>query len=235
MIRVLILYYLNIKPTHGYEIQKFIKYTQLDTWTKIQSGSIYYALEKLQKEGMISLLREESIGSKVRKIFEITTAGKGELEHCMQEELNKEIFDVGSDKFILYPFLNSMNKDMIKSCIKLHISALEERRSYFKKWELFKVQPSSLQVETLSFEMILSSLDYQIRWHNALLNELDECLLLGKKTEEFIKQVDFTTMNEDEIPQLSQQDTIKKLKQEILSQPAVAEKKLEELIKLLKK
>ncbi|MDV9924842.1 PadR family transcriptional regulator, partial [Clostridioides difficile] len=51
MIRTLILYYLNIKPTHGYEIQKFLQVSGADRWTKIQSGSIYYALAKLEKDG----------------------------------------------------------------------------------------------------------------------------------------------------------------------------------------
>ena len=39
MVRILILYYLNIKTTHGYEIQKFIQETGLEQWTQIKSGS----------------------------------------------------------------------------------------------------------------------------------------------------------------------------------------------------
>ncbi|WP_235689849.1 PadR family transcriptional regulator [Clostridioides difficile] len=59
MIRTLILYYLNIKPTHGYEIQKFLQVSGADRWTKIQSGSIYYALAKLEKDGGVRVLKEE--------------------------------------------------------------------------------------------------------------------------------------------------------------------------------
>jgi len=235
MIKVLILYYLNTKPTHGYEIQKFIKYTQLDSWTKIQSGSIYYALDKLEKDGMISLLREESIGSKIRKIFSITDEGKKELERCITEELQKEIYEVGSDKFILYPFLNSLDKEHIVKKVNLHIEALKEKKNYFEKWQKIKIQPDSLKVETLSFEIILSNLDYQIRWHAALLQELDACQQLGKKTEDFIRKVDFSTVNADENTQIIQQQMVEKLKQEILAEPLSAEKKLEELIQILKK
>ncbi|MDF2985069.1 MAG: transcriptional regulator, PadR family [Eubacterium sp.] len=235
MIRVLILYYLNTKPTHGYEIQKFIKYTQLDSWTKIQSGSIYYALDKLEKEGMISLVREESIGSKVRKIFNITDEGTKELERSIAEELQKDIHDVGSGKFILYPFLNCMDKEQIANNVNLHIKSLKEKKDYFEKWQKIKIQPASLQVEVLSFEMIVSSLDYQIKWHTALLQELDECQQLGRKTEDFIRKVDFSTVNEEENTQIIQQQMVERLKQEILTQPSSAEEKLEELIKILKK
>ncbi len=235
MIKVLILYYLNIKPTHGYEIQKFIKYTQLDSWTKIQSGSIYYALDKLEKEGMISLLREESIGSKVRKVFSITNEGKKELERCIGEELKREVFNVGSDKFILYPFLNYMDKEQVTKQINTHIKALKGKKDYFQKWQKIKMQGQFLKVESLSFEMIISSLDYQINWHSALIEELDLCLELGKKTEDFIRKVDFSVINEDESCQIIEQQMIEKLKTEILSDPTNAENKLQELIKLLKK
>jgi DNA-binding PadR family transcriptional regulator len=235
MIKVLILYYLSIKATHGYEIQKFIKYTQLDSWTKIQSGSIYYALDKLEKEGMIRLLREESIGLKVRKIFNITEEGRKELQSCLADELRKNIHDVGSDKFILYPFLNNLDKEETVKQITGHIKELKDKREYFEKWQKLKVSPQSLKVESLSFEMIISSLDYQIKWHTALLEELDACFEMGKKTGDFIRKIDFSVMNEDESAQVSQQQTIEKLKQEILTQPTNAQEKLEELIKLLKK
>ena len=235
MIKVLILYYLNTKPTHGYEIQKFIKYTQLDSWTKIQSGSIYYALDKLEKDGMINLLREESIGSKVRKVFSITDDGKKELERSLGEELQKEIFNVGSDKFILYPFLNFIDKEQVIKQTNTHIKALKEKKAYFEKWQKIKLLDQYLKVEALSFEMIISSLNYQISWHSALLEELDKCLELGKKTEDFIRKVDFSVINEGKCTQILEQQTIEKLKTEILSNPAKAENKLQELIQLLKK
>lgn len=79
MIRGIILYYLNIKPTHGYEIQQFINMSGMDQWTKIQSGSIYYALTKLEKERNIAVCREERTGSRVRKIYEITEQGRTTL------------------------------------------------------------------------------------------------------------------------------------------------------------
>ena len=81
MIRGLILYYLNIKPTHGYEIQLFIKVSGMDQWAKVQSGSIYYALNKLEKEKCIQVLREERTGSRVRKIYEITDLGTGGIRN----------------------------------------------------------------------------------------------------------------------------------------------------------
>jgi len=97
MIRVIILHYLNIKPTHGYEIQQFISMSGIDQWTKIQSGSIYYALTKLEKEKNIAIQREERTGSRVRKIYAITEQGKNTLfliEHgipCINAHTNLDL------------------------------------------------------------------------------------------------------------------------------------------------
>ena len=86
MIRGIILYYLNIKPTHGYEIQQYISMSGMEQWTKIQSGSIYYALTKLEKEKNIAVIREEHTGARVRKIYEITEQGR----HTLMAEMRHE-------------------------------------------------------------------------------------------------------------------------------------------------
>ena len=121
MIRALILYYLSLKPTHGYEIQKYIQLNHMDSWTKIQSGSIYYALGKLEKEGILALQREWNIGSKAKKIYSITQKGK--------EELKRPIYEVGSDKFIAYPILQGVDKETIIAEVNEHIVELKKQKS----------------------------------------------------------------------------------------------------------
>ena len=236
MIKALILYYLSLKPTHGYEIQKFIQLNHMDSWTKIQSGSIYYALGKLEKEGLIKLQREEAIGTKVRKIYEITPKGKEELKVCVKEELNREIYDIGSDKFIIYPILQGIEKQEVIAQVEKHINELKTRKLEQEKWQKLKIGKGSLKVEAVCFEMMISSLNYQIKWHEALLEEIDECMASSEQIAQLIKRVDFSTINDlSEVEQEVQVDQITKLKEEILNHPEEAEGKLEKLIQLLKK
>ena len=236
MIKALILYYLSLKPTHGYEIQKFIQLNHMDSWTKIQSGSIYYALGKLEKEGLIKLQREEAIGTKVRKIYEITPKGKEELKVCVKEELNREIYDIGSDKFIIYPILQGIDKKEVIVQVEKHIDKLKARKLEQEKWQKLKIGKGSLKVEAVCFEMMISSLNYQIKWHEALLEEMDECMASSEQIAQLIKRVDFSTINDlSEVEQEVQVDQITKLKEEILNHPEEAEGKLEKLIQLLKK
>ena len=131
MVKGLILYYLSIKSTHGYEIQKFIQLSGMDQWTKIQSGSIYYALTKLEKEKYIQVLKEERTGSRVRKIYEITDLGRKELEKEMRTELMTPIMETGSLKFVLYPMISVLKEKETKQLIEKHISDLEEKKKYW--------------------------------------------------------------------------------------------------------
>lgn len=236
MIKAFILYYLNIKPTHGYEIQKYIQVNHMDSWTKIQSGSIYYALNKLEKEGLIELLREEKSGAKVKKIYQITDTGQGELQQCLKEELGKDLYDIGSDKFIIYPILSSVKKEMIVEEVQKHLELLNTKKAYTEKWRKIKISEHSLKLEAICFEMMLSSLNHQIKWHETLLEELDACIQISEQMSSFIKHVDFSNVEDFEgIIQSIPSKNIDQLKQEILSNPETAAEKLEELIKMLNK
>jgi DNA-binding PadR family transcriptional regulator len=232
IIKVLILYYLSIKSTHGYEIQKFIQINHMDRWTKIQSGSIYYALNKLEKEGLIALKEEVGSGSKARKIYAITNNGREELKELVKNELDNELFPSGSDKFIIYPLLNTLDKQSMVSHINSHIDRLRDKIEYLKKWQNIKINKQSLAVERISFEIMITNLEYQIKWHEALIEEMDKCIVASNEISNLILNFDFSNA---ETIEASTEDSIESLKQEILNNPESAPEKLEELIKKLSK
>lgn len=207
MIRVLILYYLSIKPTHGYEIQKFIQVNHLNQWTKIQSGSIYYALNKLEEQKLIELESEAGGGQKAKKTYRITEDGRSKLRQLVEKELDKDISTIGSDKFIVYPILNGLDEKVIAAKINDHIKNLSAKKSYLETWKDAKVSDNSLKVEALSFEMMISNVNYQILWHEALLEELPECMKKSDEISELIRSVDFSELEPTERPVTNKSDT----------------------------
>ncbi len=195
MVKTFILYFLSIKSTHGYEIQKYIQLNEMNDWTKIQSGSIYYALAKLDKEGLIKKIREENIGKKIRKIYEITDKGRDKLRKMLSDEWTKPIYTIQSDKFVTYPFISGMSKEALIHVVNKHIQQLEKQVTYLEKWKEIKVTDKSLNIEKISFDMMLSSLSYQIKWHQALLNEIDTYIKISDNIKKFIKSMDFSEIN----------------------------------------
>jgi len=235
MIRPLILYFLSIKETHGYEIQKYIQLNHMESWTKIQSGSIYYALTKLEQEGFIQLSRIEKIGKKNRKVYKITEKGLVEKTLLFQNELKRQMNDVGSDKFVLYPFVGCMDKDVLVLEIKDHLKTLINKQNEIKKWKALKVAESTTTLEALSFDLMIDNLDGQIKWHEVLLADVDTYIQLEPKVRDLIGNVDFSMLKEENMPSaISQERTIEQMKKDILSNPETAQEDLENLIKLLK-
>jgi len=190
MIRGLILFYLNIKSTHGYEIQRFIQLSGVDKWAKIQSGSIYYALSKLESEKNITVLKEERTGSRVRKIFMITELGKTALHEEMKEALATPIANVGSMKFITAPIISTLSKEEMITILSKHISELNEQKEYWEVWKKAKAGENQPKLIQLSFKIAIDSIDNQILWHEELLDNIDENILESGSMREIIEKFD---------------------------------------------
>lgn len=196
MTETLILYFLSIKSTHGYEIQKFIQLNEMNDWTTIRSGSIYYALSKLEKLGHIVLAETIPINGKMRKVYAISKLGRQALKKSVKEQMNKNIYDVKSDKFIAYPFLKGLEKDEIIGVVIKHIENLRKAKENLEYWQTKKLHKGSLKIERLSFEMMIQGYENQIKWHQALIEEIDECLQASDIVEQLILQNDFSNMSQ---------------------------------------
>lgn len=237
MIRAFILYYLNMKPTHGYEIQKFLQISGTEQWAKIQSGSIYYALTKLEKEKYIQVLREERTGSRVRKIYSITESGKTELHREMAEELAKPIAAIGSIKFFTDPMLSTLKKEEIIGIVTKHIEDLQEQKEFWVRWKSIKIDDQTPALSRLTFEMTIQSFEDQIIWHQELLQNLDTYVKASKDTEEIIKSLNFDDFDEKDTDTEDEKKLSYaiKLKEEILKDPNNAVMNLDRIIEQLQK
>lgn len=237
MVRAFILYYLNIKPTHGYEIQRFLQVSGTECWAKIQSGSIYYALTKLEKEGFIEVLKEERTGSRVRKIYSITSSGKEELNREMAKELAAPIVATGSVKFITDPMLSTLSKDESIKIISEHISKLNEEMEFWIKWEKVKADDDTNKLTRLSFDMTIESYKRQIQWHEELLNNIDKYIEESMENPKLIKLFDFNS-EIDEDKKVDSDERIaylSKIKEEIMKNPTSAINNLDKIINELQK
>jgi len=82
-LEIMILQSLQRQPMHGYALVKHIKQIS-DNLLQIEEGSLYPALQRLLREGLLD--SEEGISAKGRptRIYRVTTAGMQHLEKEMQ-------------------------------------------------------------------------------------------------------------------------------------------------------
>ncbi|QAA33583.1 PadR family transcriptional regulator [Clostridium manihotivorum] len=234
MVKILILYYLNIKATHGYEIQKFIQASGFDTWANIKAGSIYYALSKMEKDGEIELVREETRGSRVRRIYKVTELGIVELKKSIEKELDKSLIPLNSDKFILPITFNKLDKEVAIRIIEERIKELNKTLEYWNFWRNRKIDSKSPQVEMISFDMTISNYQYELKWYKALIEEFDMYCELSEKNEEMIRNFDFSEIDEKEMNDIDiEKASVNQLKEMILNNSDLSKAALEKLISVL--
>ena len=215
MVKVLILYYLSIKQTHGYEIQKFIQMSGFDVWANIKMGSIYYALNKLEQEKKIKVIKEISKEGRTRKIYTITELGKKELNKSIELELNKSIIPLNLDKFIIPITFNKIDKDKVVMAVDKQVKILEEKLKYWEYWMEKRNFNEYESVEKVSFEMTICNIKNAIRWYKAMVKDFD---YYHKKGEEYENLIASFICEEDNDIDEVKLDSTEELRTSVLNQ-----------------
>ncbi|WP_075995893.1 PadR family transcriptional regulator [Salaquimonas pukyongi] len=89
VVRLLVLGALReTSPSHGYAIGQLLEDWQVQTWTRLRSGSVYHALRQMTKEGLITAGEQETGDRGPGKTrFTITNAGDAEFFALLREAL----------------------------------------------------------------------------------------------------------------------------------------------------
>ena len=190
MVQLFILFFFSVKSAHGYEIQRFISLNRMSEWNNIKSGSIYYAIKKLEKDGYIRMIDKPEEGEKKKQIYEITETGRDVLKKLAYNEMSKPLQGAASEKFLLYPIIASLQKEEIIQGVEKHISDLEEQKIRINDWRKEKEQ-KACSMEAITLDYMITAVDSQIIWHKMMLENLDNIIKDTNKIVKLIKETDF--------------------------------------------
>jgi len=181
-VRLVILGLLRNESLHGYELKHIIE-EHMGDWTKIPVGSIYFALDKLAKEGKIRELSVEREGKRPEKtVYEITQSGEEEffalLRGCLETN-DKEYHEID----IGIAFLDALKPKEAAALFRARVSVLEAEVSRLKKHKaermrLAEVPPSAKAI----FSHSQKHLEAELAWSREVLSELDAGLLSKKRS-----------------------------------------------------
>ncbi len=129
--RLAILGLLLNKPIHGYELKRIIEENMGD-WTNIAFGSIYFALNKLNEEGLVEQISQEKVGNRPsRSIYKVTEKGKNEFLTLLREiwqKYEREFYSLD----IALAFSNYISVREIKGYIQNRIDKIEDILKYIE-------------------------------------------------------------------------------------------------------
>lgn len=75
-------------PIYGYDIQTIITQRALRIWTNIGVSSMYYVLEKLERQGLIESKGAQHVEGPARRQYQITPAGFGVMQTAVADLLS---------------------------------------------------------------------------------------------------------------------------------------------------
>ncbi|MBU4561586.1 PadR family transcriptional regulator [bacterium] len=122
-------------PRHGYELKRIID-EKISTFAPLSSGSIYYTLKGLEKDGLVSMARKRKGNYPEKEVYRITRKG----EEKFKELLKKTCFNIKrlyrSLDIVLY-FMNCLQPEEVIAGLRNRIGQIkgirEEIKGIYKK------------------------------------------------------------------------------------------------------
>lgn len=127
-------------PMSGYQIQLILQVSQTEQWAGILPGSVYHALKKLEKEGLVLLKGTEKTGNRLKSIYEITPAGKEEFTKLLKEAWQTPCLHFPSNIYGALSFLDTLQLEEVLPLIEKQIGALKDELDEWNSGETAKAR-----------------------------------------------------------------------------------------------
>lgn len=89
--RLLVLGVLHRGDFHPYEIKRRLEAAMVECYIDVDVGTLYYAVRKLEKEGLIEAVTQERVArGGIRTIYRITPGGRSEFQKGLHRQLDAE-------------------------------------------------------------------------------------------------------------------------------------------------
>jgi DNA-binding PadR family transcriptional regulator len=124
--RLLILGVLHRGDFHPYEIKRRLEAAMVECYVDVDVGTLYYAVRKLEKEGLIDAVAEERVArGGVRTIYQVTDDGRAAFHDGLHRQLEVE----GPISQTLYGallFLHLADAGAVEAALRRRIARLDE-------------------------------------------------------------------------------------------------------------
>jgi len=155
---------------HGYEIQQAIDEGGVRGWASIGNSSVYYILNKLERDGLLSSQLEPSGRGPARKVYNLTKAGHTVLQTAVADLLSTP-HDLG-DGFVLgIANLHHLRPDQVRHALDAYEGKLRARIAELNG---LRQKQAATPPEGLRALQALALFDYSLRMRLAELEWLLE-------------------------------------------------------------
>lgn len=159
---------------HGYSLKETLGH-QVSDFAKIKLPTIYYNLEKLEKQGYVTAAIEKEGNRPEKTVYEITDKGRQYFSYLtaeiLKEKYEPEFILDGVLFFLEFTDVQQLIQSLEKreSVLKAAIDATERHR----KTSLSHVPPDAVFLAKSIFEHHLSHMRAELAWTQSVLKGFD--------------------------------------------------------------
>jgi DNA-binding PadR family transcriptional regulator len=158
-------------PCHGYEIEQTIEKRGMRAWTAVGFSSIYYLLNKLEKEGLVESELAQAKRGPARRVYQITPAGRQAQGAALIESLSEPVSH-HSRLLLGISSLPAVEPGEAVSALELYNASLEKRQADLRStWH--SQRPLPYFVEAL-FEYSETMIQAERAWVAGFIRRLQE-------------------------------------------------------------
>jgi DNA-binding PadR family transcriptional regulator len=158
-------------PLHGHQIRNQAQADRTEMYTDIQAGSLYGALKRMAREGLVREVRTERVGNRPeRTVYEITAEGSQALAAIRDGILRK--ISLPHDPFDL---ALKQSRDMAEEDLAQIVA---DRLAVLRAEELSmrhhaeRADPHLNEAERMLTRHVIDRTAAEVRWHEELLNRV---------------------------------------------------------------
>src|SRR5579883_335980 len=123
--RIVLLGLLAQRPMHGYAVHRTIEERHMDQWADIKAASIYAALQRLEREGLVEAAGETRSGRRpVATLYRTTAAGLEELRRLLRQAWMQPV-RWAAPVDVALGFHQLLEADEIVSLLQARLAALD--------------------------------------------------------------------------------------------------------------
>jgi DNA-binding PadR family transcriptional regulator len=161
---------IRVGPQHGYQIKKMFE-DQLSDFTQIKLPTIYYHLEKMEKEGLLAASSEKNRKGQDKTIYSITGKGKSSFYQLLNEFLPFKYQPTFASDAVFY-FSSQIDSSLILQNLKKHVINMQEALNTISEHKMKELQ--ALPEEARKMALVIFS--HHERHYQAELDWAQETL-----------------------------------------------------------
>lgn len=156
---------------HGHQLRLQADEDRTEQWADIKPGSLYGALGRLEREGLIEAVRTEREGNfPERVVYAVTADGRRALAALLDSMLRSVVVPVDPFDLALAHTTGAM-AETLPEIVTTRLMELQARLNGARS-QLAAAEPWLTPAEHAVCEHIIARLDTEVRWHEALLVKL---------------------------------------------------------------